>query len=395
MYVLSEKNLHEFIRQNKPSLPTYLFDKSVLSEAVTIFQNAFPGKTVYAVKCNPSEKVIKTIYNNGVRAFDVASIGEIKLVNSICPNAELYFMHTIKSREAIAKAYYKYGIHRFAFDCEAELSKIMHETGSPKDLELFLRINLNKPSQKVQIDLSGKFGASIKEAITLLRKARGYAAKLGITFHVGSQCMDPKAFKTAIHEVSKIVKEANVSIDVIDIGGGFPVYYEDMTPPDINKYIATITETLNETGFDHLELLGEPGRALVADCMSLIVRVDIRKNNVLYINDGTYGGLFDAGPVLNTRFPVHSVKFDINNDNGSKKLSPFKLAGPTCDTIDMMEGPFYLPKDMQEEDWIIIERVGAYSISMRTNFNHFQDYDLVEIELNDIKNKNLHLKILS
>lgn len=132
--------------------------------------------------------------------------------------------------------------------------------------------------------------------------------------------------------------------------------------------IDVIRTALAHAGLDHMELLAEPGRAIVAQGGTLVVRVELRKGNRLYLNDGTYGGLFDAGSWLNTRFPVRAIRI---GETFGADMADFTFAGPTCDSLDMMDGPFRLPADIRMGDWIEIENLGAYSQSMRTNFNGF------------------------
>ncbi|MEM6412312.1 MAG: type III PLP-dependent enzyme [Pseudomonadota bacterium] len=345
----------------------------MIANMATRFLNDFPGKTTFAVKANPHPAVISTLWPAGVRSFDVASIAEIDLVRSICPNADLYLMHPVKSRRIIRHAYAA-GVRDFAFDCAAELRKIIAETDSAKDLSLHLRVAL--PESAAEMPLTGKFGASFDEAVDLLMAARRFAFRLGIAFHVGSQCHHPSSFSDALTHVRRIVDAAGVELDSLDCGGGFPVDYPGMTPPDLGLFFSEISSGLAANGFDQLDVLGEPGRALCAAGGSTMARVELRKDQTLYINDGTYGTLFDAG-AARWRFPVTCHRPGVARP--SSQLAPFKLYGPTCDSLDKMDGPFPLPVDIEDGDWIEFGNLGAYGQAMQTEFNGFDVRDTVVV----------------
>ncbi len=363
-------NSRALIHALQPVVPTYLMRHVLAERAATEFAQQFNGTTLYAVKVNPSRKVLMGLAKAGVSHFDVASLDEIQLVRRFAPKATLFFMHPVKAREAIAEAYHSYGVRVFAVDCTGELAKIQQQTHNAKDVSYFVRLSLPHKSSAA-IDLSQKFGADFDEAVALLQAARPHAAKLGVTFHVGSQCMDPASYTQAISYAASVIKASGVPVEMIDIGGGFAVAYPDMNPPSLGVYMAAIDAAFHDNDLLHLERFAEPGRALVATAGSLVVRVELRKGNLLYLNDGTYGGLFDAGKNIAFRFPCNTIR--VAGDL-SEQLLPFRFAGPTCDSLDMMEGPFYLPKDIDEGDYIEIGQMGAYSECLRTGFNGYKDY---------------------
>lgn len=370
-------SLHDaLVRDIAPAIPTYLLDLEKVQERTRMFLNEFRGTSMYAVKANPSAEIIRAMAATGMTDFDVASLKEMALVKANAPHAKMYFMHPVKAEEAIETAYFDYGVKSFVLDFKDELFKITRMTGLAQDLELFVRIALPK-NKEAGIDLSSKFGASVAEAIELLQMARPYAKKLGLAFHVGTQNASRTAYIRAIELAAKTVEASGVTIDALDIGGGFPVTYTEKLPVTIEDLFATIHATHARTSLKDVPLLCEPGRALVAESMSLIVRVEQRRGNRLYINDGTYGGLFDAGPILNEAFPVHAIM------NGTHKKSQpveaFTFAGPTCDSLDMMEGPFLLPASISAGDWIEIRNVGAYSSAMRSDFNGFGEAQTILI----------------
>jgi ornithine decarboxylase len=226
------------------------------------------------------------------------------------------------------------------------------------------------------LDLSGKFGAPPALAAKLLHVARPHAVRLGVSFHVGSQCLDPLAWRDALCLVDHVAKDAGVAIEIVDVGGGFPVSYTDVEPPHLGEIFAEI-----EAGFERLRmpqarLWAEPGRALVAAGGSVVVQVQHRRGDALYINDGVFGALADAG-ALRFRYPVRLLR--PSGAAPSRELAAFTFFGPTCDSADVMHGPFHLPADAAEGDWIEVGQLGSYGGCMRTAFNGFDRARLVEV----------------
>jgi ornithine decarboxylase len=369
------KTVDELINQLKPEKPIYCIRKKSIQSASTYFRNKFPGKVLYAVKTNPHPEVLKTIVESGIENFDVASIQEIKDIRNIDPNAKCSYMHTVKSRESIKEAYFKYNVKAFSLDTKDELIKIIETTKQAKDLELFVRVAVS--NEHAEIDLSKKFGASISEATGLLRLTKQYAKKIGLSFHVGSQCMHPISYTKGIEDIGNIIKKTKIVPDFINIGGGFPAIYPDLVPQSLNNYFEQIKKGLINLNLEKLpEILCEPGRALVAESGSTIVRVNLRKKQKLYINDGTYGTLFDAG-TPNIVYPSRLIK---NGKIISKKLTAFDFYGPTCDSMDYMKGPFLLPNNIKENDYIELGQLGAYGLTFRTQFNGFYSDEIYEVE---------------
>ena len=368
------KSVNELVNLLKPDYPVYCIRPNEIKKSVSFFKEKFPGKILYAVKTNPNEKIIKQIIANGVNKFDVASLNEIKLINKIFPEAKLYFMHTIKSKESIASAYNDYNVKSFSLDSKDELRKILDSTNQAKDLELFVRIAIS--NEHAEIDLSRKFGSLPSEALGLVRLCKQHAKKLGISFHVGSQCMHKISYSKGIKEIGSIIKKTKIIPDTINVGGGFPSIYPDLNPEPLSNYMMAIKKELNNLKLDKLpEIICEPGRAIVAESGSTIVKVILRKKNNLYINDGTYGSLFDAGA---PNFVLPS-KMITEGRVQSKKLTAFSFFGPTCDGLDYMKGPFLLPNNIKEGDYIELGQLGAYSLTFRTNFNGFYSNEIHEL----------------
>lgn len=346
--------------------PFFAFRPHSLQASVEFFKKHFNGTIFYAIKTNPETHVLKQLYQLGIDSFELASISEIALVKSLFPNANCYFMHPVKPRLAIRDAYFMYGVRDFAIDSEAELNKILEETQNAKDLSLHVRISI--PNTYAEHSLADKFGINMINAPVLLKIARVVAAKLGICFHVGSQCMHPDAYRIAIRMTRDLIRPLRFNIDTLNVGGGFPSIYPGLIPPPLDQYFKAIREEFAIFNRNrNIQLFSEPGRALVAESTSLIVQVLLRKGDALYINDGIYGALFDAGfPKL--IYPVQLITTDVLEPNN---LTAYRFYGPTCDSLDQMHGPFYLPNNVKEGDFIEIGQLGAYGRTLATGFNGF------------------------
>jgi len=371
------KSVEELINQLKPEKPVYCIRKKSVLTASNFFQKNFPGEILYAVKTNPHPVIIKTLIESGINQFDVASVEEIKQVRKFSSSAKCSFMHTIKSPESIKRAYFEFGIKTFSLDTKEELIKIINNTDNAKDLELFVRIAVS--NEHAEIDLSKKFGALNSEALGLLRLAKQYAKKVGLSFHVGSQCMHPISYAKGITEIGNIIKKTKIIPDYINVGGGFPSIYPDLVPDNLIAYFNEIKKSLENLKIENMpKIICEPGRALVAESGSTIVRVNLRKKQNLYINDGTYGTLFDAG-TPNIVYPSKMIK-ENSSKIISKKMTTFSFFGPTCDSMDYMKGPFVLPNNIRENDYIELGQLGAYSLTFRTHFNGFYSDEVYEVE---------------
>jgi ornithine decarboxylase len=375
-YPVRRPTVDEVVAADRPEEPIHCLRPATVAATARDFVQAFPGDVLYAVKCNPDPAVLRALWHGGVRHFDCASLAEIRLVRDMFPDAWIHFMHPIKARGAIREAWERHGVRDFVLDSGAELAKIRTEattTGVPGALGLVVRIALPKGGAK--LDLSGKFGADFDTAVTLLRTARGCAATLGVSFHVGSQCLDPVAWRDALALTGQVIRAAGVKVDVIDVGGGFPVAYPDQEPPALGAFFAEIEAGFERIGISGARLWAEPGRALVAAGTSVVVQVHARRGNSLYINDGVYGSLADAG-TLGFRYPVRLIR---PGGEAATETIEFSLYGPTCDSADVMRGPFLLPADAAEGDWIEIGQLGAYGACLRTAFNGFDRARIVEV----------------
>ena len=368
-------SVNELVNELKPVDPIYCIRPNSIKTACRWFKKNFPGKILYAVKTNPHESIIREIKENGIEKFDIASIEEIKTIKKIAPKSECFYMNTIKSRDHIKEAYFNYNIKNFALDSKDELLKIIESTNNANDLNLFVRISIS--NEHAEIDLSKKFGVLSSEALGLLRLTNAHSKKVGLSFHVGSQCMHPISYAKGIGEIGNVIKKTKIIPDFIDVGGGFPTIYPDLRPQSLDNYIFEIKKALANLKLEKLpEIMCEPGRSLVAESGSTIVKVVLRKKQKLYINDGTYGSLFDAG-IPNIVFPARMIS---NGRIISKKLTAFNFYGPTCDSMDYMKGPFVLPNNIKEGDYIELGQLGAYGITFRTKFNGFFSDQIYKVE---------------
>jgi ornithine decarboxylase len=352
----------------KPDRPVLGIRPHAAGRAARWFLENFPGEVAYAYKANSSVFLLGALYGAGITHFDVASLPELEDAATI-PGVGIHFMHPVKSRVAIQRAYFDFGVRCFALDTEDELEKILQETGHARDLQLFVRIAV--PAKNARVPLERKFGTTGQKAQKLLVKTRQVADDLGITFHVGSQTTTPDSYVTALEEVRRLIAKAGVMVNAVDVGGGFPSRYPDSQPAALTSFMDVI-----RTGFERLpvsedcRLICEPGRALVAEAESLIVRVDARRGDELFINDGSYGALFDAAH-LGLVFPARLVGRTVD---ASEPLAPFQFWGPTCDSMDRMKGPFMLPASMREGDYIEIGNIGAYGRAIAGRFNGYGAY---------------------
>jgi ornithine decarboxylase len=368
------------IARERPTEPLVCLRPAAVTGASRRFVGTFPGNVLYAVKCNPEPRVLRAVWAGGVRHFDCASLPEIVVVRRLLPQADIHYMHPVKGREAINAAFHRYGVTDFAFDSRDELEKTLQETvpvglvGTPPTLGLFVRLAV---PQGGAYDLSGKFGVPAAEAAELLRAARPHAARLGICFHVGSQCLDPTAYGRAMALAAEAAALSGVTIDIVDVGGGFPVSYPGIVPPPLDDYIGAIGMAAAVFG-EGVRLWAEPGRALVAGGGSVVLQVQLRRGDALYVNDGVYGSLSDAGRP-GFRFPARRIRPDAVGGDGATPQREFVLFGPTCDSADRMQGPFLLPDDIDEGDWIELGQLGAYGACLRTSFNGFDTVLTAEV----------------
>lgn len=364
----------DIVRTEQPNRPVLALRPHAAARAAEWVLKNFPVTPLYAVKANNMPLVVDSLYDAGIRCFDVASLPEIEQCAKY-PGATLYLMHPVKSRELIARAYHEFGVRHFSLDRERELVKIIEETGNARDLHLHVRLAV--PNAHSVIPLDRKFGAEPRDAVHLLRLTREVAEGLGVSFHVGSQTLDPSSYSRALEIAHEVIREAGVPVNSIDIGGGFPARHPGSEPPHLTEFCQEIERSMDRLGMTgRYTMLAEPGRALAAELELLIVKVLGRRARYLYINDGSYGCMFEGAQIYGgLAYPVRRIRDGEVSEGG--RLEPFSFWGPSCDSIDFMPGPFMLPADTDEGDYIEIGQLGAYGRVSRNRFNGYGLYDEV------------------
>jgi len=357
----------------QPSYPVYCLRPHVLRQTAQAFLERFPGRVLYAVKCNPHPSVLRALYDAGIRHFDTASLPEIALIREHFPDAGVYFMHPVKSRAVIRAAARVYNVDTYVVDHEKELAKVIDETGGGEGICIVVRLE-TPPVEGVFFHLSAKFGAKPEAAAQMLRQARAQGCQVGLAFHVGSQCTVPDAYRAALKIVGETMEMARTPLQMLDVGGGFPAHYVGENVPPLEDFMAAIEAGVKDLALRRdCVLMCEPGRALVAHGVSIVVQVQLRKGNQLYINDGVYGS-FDEMVAAKIKLPARMVRL---KGESTAPLESFILNGPTCDSLDVLPVTFELPADIEDGDWIEIDRMGAYSNATATHFNGFYPETLV------------------
>ncbi len=360
------KDVETMVETMKPGYPVYCWRPAELEKNAKLFLNHFPGRVLYAVKCNPHLTVLKAFYDAGIRHFDTASLQEIATIRENFADADCYFMHPVKARSAILSAHDVYRVDHYVIDHKAELQKIIDETGGGDGQVVIVR--LDTPQFDAAFALSEKFGASPDEAVELLRKAVDEGCQTGLAFHVGSQCRNKEAFVSALNVVREVIEKADVNIHYLDVGGGFPAHYIDDKPEPLERYFEEIKKEVDKLPLrGDTVLMCEPGRSLVASGASIVVQVQLRKDKSIYINDGVYHN-FSEALVAEIKFPMKLIR---PGKEISRETDMFKIFGPTCDCTDVFPYEVELPADVEEGDWIEVGMMGAYSNSMSTKFNGF------------------------
>ncbi len=359
-------NIEEVVKRLRPSYPVYCLRLDELRIAARQFLDHFPGKILYAVKCNPHPLVLRALFEAGIQDFDTASLAEILTVVEIDKHARAYFMHPIKSRNEIVDSYSVYGLSHYVVDHSAELNKIKQELKNAKRLAVLVRFAT--PGGVARFELSQKFGATIDDAVRILREVEEAGFDPGLTFHVGSQCHSPDAYLSAVRLSGEIAERAGVELQYLDVGGGFPSNYLNASPPPLSDFFKAIEQGIGEIVLSKdCIVMCEPGRALVAEACSLVVKVQLRKGNALYINDGIYHSMAEC--VSSGLKPT--VRLIRPGERFTEESLEFTVYGPTCDNTDCLPYRLPMPADTREGDWLEFGQMGAYSNSMASNFNGF------------------------
>jgi ornithine decarboxylase len=342
--------------------PFLLVDPAIVRTKARRFKAAMPRvHPHYAVKANPHPSVLRTLIEEGV-SFEIASIAELDLLLSLgVPAAEIYYSNPMKSRQYLRYAAEK-GVEWFVLDSVEELRKI-HDI--KPDAKLYLRIDA--PNVGSDWPLSGKFGAQTKEAEDIIAAAAELKADLaGVTFHVGSQCRNPANWHAGMDNAKRAFRKMRLKglkPRLLNIGGGFPVRHTKPIPS-----IETIGEVVNRelTGLpEGIRVMAEPGRFLVSDAGWFVCRVvgtaTRGGKRWVYLDAGMFGGIIET---------TEGLQYEVLTERAGT-LIPWTVAGPTCDSVDIVMRDQLLPEDLQADDFVYIPNAGAYTTSYASNFNGF------------------------
>jgi ornithine decarboxylase len=363
------------VAARRPFRPVYCLYPRLLDGMARRFVAGFPGHVLFAVKANPEPRVLQELHGGGVRHFDTASLEEIALVRNLLPESRCYFMAPSKLVGAAEAAYRDYQVRDFVADHESEVARLLAATGP----DATIHIRMKAHSKESIYELSSKFGAEEPETGRLLLQVAAAGRRPGLAFNVGSMCLHPDAYRRAIVAAGKVVADTGVEIAALDVGGGFPSSYPGLAVPPPEDFFAAIEDAAGAAGLPaDCVLLCEPGRALVAEGQSLVLQVILVKDDQVFLNDGIYGSLSEPGwSGQKVTFPVMAIRPD---GPLAAENRDFAIAGPTCDTGDVLPVRFALPADIRVGDWLEIGLLGAYSNAMRSHFNGFYPDDWTRIE---------------
>jgi ornithine decarboxylase len=354
------RNPVEALAQSQPDVPMLFLSPKTLQDNARSFQAGFPGLVSYAVKANPHPTVLQNLVMAGLDTFDVASPAEIDAVRTACPQAVLHYNNPVRSEAEVASGVAA-GVASWSVDEASELAKL---ADAPRN-EVAIRFKL--PVAGAAYDFGAKFGATPDAAVELLRQAASMGFQPALCFHPGTQCTDSDAWVSYIHEAARIAGHAGLRIGRLNVGGGF-AQDRGQGDPAHEATFSAIDAALAAFGNGRPKLVCEPGRGLVADAAVLAVRVKSRRDDVLYLNDGIYGGLTE----LDVMGP--SGLITVVNSAGKRlsgKTKTFAAFGPTCDSLDTLPDGLELPGDIASGDYILIGGMGAYSNAISTRFNGY------------------------
>jgi ornithine decarboxylase len=363
----------QYLTAQNPDHPIAFFCANTLATTARAFRNGFPGTVTYAVKANPGPAIVKHLHRAGITVFDVASPAEIALVRAANPTATLHYNNPVRSTNELELAT-RAAVRSFSVDRLSELQKLAKFT-DPSKIEATIRLKL--PVKAAQYDFGAKFGATPDQAIALLQAARALGFQTSMTFHAGTQCADPAAWVTYIHACANIGATANTPIKRLNVGGGFPSQRAAITPNLTAIFNAISTTTHAAFPTKPPKLLCEPGRAMVAESVTLALRVKAKPDaNTLFLNDGLYGGLAEFRDMTaNTRTSVITASGDLR----AGQTEPFTVFGPTCDSLDTLPEPLSLPATITEGDYILFAGMGAYAAAIATGFNGYGKIETVPV----------------
>jgi ornithine decarboxylase len=351
--------------------PFLALDLSTLEDRYSSLLKAIPELQVhYAVKCNPAPAILTRLSDLGCR-FEVASLGELELLHGLGVDAEgVLFSNPVKPPAHIEAAW-DAGLWRFAFDSETELHKLAQYAPGAA---VYARVRVDDGNSR--FPLSRKFGAEAGVTRSLMLLARELGLRpYGLTFHVGSQCTSPSAWRSGIAVASRLMERLErdgIRIDMVDLGGGLPATYLEPVPP-IDDFGHAITSAVHDLlPYQPEILVMEPGRYLVGECGVMVANVLGRGERAgedwLYLDVGVYNGLMETQQLHNNwAYPLSTSRWA----QTALPTSHFTVAGPSCDSADTMFIGVPLPASLTVDDRIYIGTAGAYTTSYASNFNGF------------------------
>lgn len=357
----------------RPDHPVLYFAPAVLQATARRFAAGFPGRVTYAVKANDSGAILENLIAAGMDTFDVASPHEMRRVRHLLPAARLHYNNPVRSEAEISAAV-ALGVASYAVDSRTEFEKLLR-AGVPAGTEVAVRLRL--PVAGAAYDFGAKFGADPDAATELLAMVAGAGFAPAMTFHPGTQCAAPAAWATYIAECAAVAKRAGVEIGRLNVGGGFAAHRTGPAP-DLDAIFEGIRDaTARAFGSARPALVCEPGRAMVADSLSLAARVKaVRDDGALFLNDGIYGCLSESPTIGNVD------RIEVVSPAGPRVADPSErvVFGPTCDSLDRLPGTLALPADLAEGDWLLFHGLGAYSSATVTRFNGYGAIEVITVK---------------
>jgi ornithine decarboxylase len=353
--------IRDFLRSRREDGPCLVLDLDVVRENYLAFARALPDTRVfYAVKANPAPEVLSLLASLG-SCFDTASVAEIEMAFAAGTTAErISFGNTIKKERDVARAY-EMGVRLFAVDCRAEVEKIARAAPGSR---VFCRILCDGAG--AEWPLSRKFGCVPEMATDVLEHAHRQGLEAyGVSFHVGSQQRNTEAWDSALASASEIFRscaERGIHLSMVNLGGGFPTKYLKEIP-GVESYGESIFRALSKHFGNRLpETIIEPGRGMVgnagvieAEVVLVSKKADEDEVRWVYLDIGKFGGLAETMD--------EAIRYAIRTDHDGDEMAPCVLAGPTCDSADVMyeKEPYWLPVSLEIGDKVLIEGTGAYT----------------------------------
>ena len=346
-----------------PDYPLHLLRRHVIHYRTQKFMEGFPGEAAYAVRANFEPAVIDTLHAAGIDWYACDSIGEMEVVFQQAPSAKFIFAHPIKTEKAIETAYKRYGVRAFVIDHPHELKKVLAHTET--DATILVRL---AGSAGAMVSEGYRYGCDIDQAAFLVKAVVEAGYKVGLCFSPGSQVLNPLLYDEGFLALREVMYRTRFMLNMVYIGGGFPSIYEGVSPPEVENYFKVIRNGLSRLHLPRTcKVIASSGRYLVNEAVSVLVRVEQRKGQMLYLNDGTLGSLSPINMKW-WRPPIRLIRTAKDLPQPAYTLDRFAFSGPIAYGSDTMNGPFYLPEDARVGDYIEMGKIGAYAGSMVTGF---------------------------